>query len=96
MKEVMKANVIDDDKILKPVHRNCKNKDKILRLSWLSASNPINDSRWRNLDHMEYLDQLIPCEVELIKRLSFLRRSFQHITQIKGISNLSAILIILR
>ena len=30
MKEVMKSNVIDDDKILKLVHKNCKNKDKIL------------------------------------------------------------------
>ena len=29
MKEVMKSNVIDDDKILKLVHKNCKNKDKI-------------------------------------------------------------------
>lgn len=44
---------------------------------------------------MEYLDQLIDsCEVELIKRAYPFRRSFQHITQIKGISALSAILII--
>ena len=96
MKEVMKSNVIDDDKILKLVHKNCKNKDKIL--DSLHGYRIESDQRFKmekSLDHMEYLDQLIDsCEVELIKRAYPLRRSFQHITQIKGISALSAILII--
>ncbi len=96
MKEVMKSNVIDDDKILKLVHKNCKNKDKIL--DSLHGYRIESDQRFKmekSLDHMEYLDQLIDsCEVELIKRAYPFRRSFQHITQIKGISALSAILII--
>lgn len=96
MKEVMKSNVIDDDKILKLVHKNCKNKDKIL--DSLHGYHIESDQRFKmekSLDHMEYLDQLIDsCEVELIKRAYPFRRSFQHITQIKGISALSAILII--
>ena len=49
----------------------------------------------KSLDHIEYLDQLInSCEAELIKRAYPIRESFQHITQIKGISALSVILII--
>lgn len=47
------------------------------------------------LDHMECLDQLInSCEAELFKRAYPMRESFQHITQIKGISALPAIFII--
>ena len=60
MKEVMKSNVIDDDKILKLVHRNCKNKDKIL--DSLHGYHIESDQRFKmekSLDHMEYLDQLI-------------------------------------
>ena len=96
MKEVMKSNVIDDDKILKLVHKSCKNKDKIL--DSLHGYRIESDQRFKmekSLDHMEYLDQFIDsCEVELIKRAYPFRRSFQHITQIKGTSVLSAILII--
>src|SRR5699024_9063725 len=96
MKEVMKSNVIDDNKNIKLVHKNCKNKDKIL--DSLHGYRIESDQRFKmekSLDHMEYLDQLIDsCEVELIKRAYPFRRSFQHITQIKGISALSAILII--
>ena len=96
MKEIMKSNVIDDDKILKLIHKNCKNKDKIL--DSLHGYHIESDQRFKmekSLNHMEYLDQLIDsCEVELIKRAYPLRGAFQHITQIKGISALSAILII--
>lgn len=49
----------------------------------------------KSLNYMEYLDQMIDsCEVELIIHAYPLRNSFQHITQIKGINALSAILII--
>ena len=96
MKEVMRSNVIDNDKILKLIHRNCKNKDKIL--DSLHGYHTESDQRFKMekpLNHMEYLDQMIDsCEVELIKRAYPLRNSFQHITQIKGINALSAILII--
>lgn len=96
MEEVMKANVIDDDKILKLIHKNCKNKDKIL--DSLHGYRIESDQRFKlekSLDHMECLDQLIDsCEAELIKRAYPLRDSFQHITQIKGISALSAILVV--
>ena len=96
MKEVMKPNVIDDDKILKLIHKNCRNKDKIL--DSLHGYHIEADQRFKmekSLNHMEYLDQLInSCEAELVKRAYSLRESFQHIIQIKGISSLSAILII--
>lgn len=96
MKEVMNSNVVDDDKILKLVHGNCKNKNKIL--DSLHGYHIESDQRFKmekSLNHMEYLDQMISlCEVELVKRAYPLRKSFQHITQIKGISALSAILII--
>ena len=49
----------------------------------------------KSLNYMEYLDQMIDsCEVELIIHAYPLCNSFQHITQIKGINALSAILII--
>lgn len=93
MKEVMKSNVIDDDKILMLVHKNCKNKDKIQ--DSLHGYHIESDQRFKikkSLDHMEYLDHLInSCEAELFKRAYPLRESFQHITQIKGISALSTI-----
>ncbi len=67
MKEVMKSNVIDDDKILKLIHKNCKNKDKIL--DSLYGYRIESDQRFKmkkSLDHMEYLDQHInSCEVVL-------------------------------
>ena len=82
--------------VMKLIHNNCKNKDKIL--DSLHGYRIESDQRFKmkkSLDHMEYLDQLIDaCEAELIKRAYPLRESFRHITQIKGISALSAILII--
>ena len=47
------------------------------------------------LDHMEYLDEMIKaCEAEMVKRAMPLFDRFLHITDIKGISSLSAIIII--
>lgn len=63
MKEVMKSNVIDDDKILKLVHKNCKNKDKIL--DSLHGYRIESDQRFKmekSLDHMEYLDPELQVE----------------------------------
>lgn len=96
MKEVMKSKTIDDNEIRKLIHRNCKNKDKILDA--LHGYHIESDQRFKmekSLNHMEYLDKLIQdCEAELIKRAYPLRNSFQHIVEIKGINALSAILIV--
>ena len=56
----MKSNVIDDDKILKLVHKNCKNKDKILdSLHGYRIESAQRFKMEKSLDHMEYLDQLM-------------------------------------
>ena len=96
MKELMQSEVIEDDKILKLIHKNCKDKDKIL--DSLQGYRIESDQRFKMdtvMNHIEYLDkQIQACEAELIKRAYPLRDYFQHITHIKGISALSAILIV--
>lgn len=96
MKELMRSEVIEDDKILKLIHKNCKDKDKIL--DSLQGYRIESDQRFKMdtvMNHIEYLDkQIQACEAELIKRAYPLRDYFQHITHIKGISALSAILIV--
>lgn len=96
MQELMSSETIDDDKILSLIHKNCKNKDKIL--DSLKGFHIETDQRFKMenvLDHITYLDrQIKACEAELIKRAYPLRDYFQHITQIKGINALSAIIII--
>lgn len=96
MKEIMTSEVIDDDKILKLVHKNSKNKGKLL--DSLHGYHIESDQRFkmeRSLRHMEYLDEMIKaCEAEMIKRAMPLYDRFIHITDIKGIGALSAIIII--
>lgn len=96
MKEVMNSDVIDDDTIFKLIHKRCKNKDKIL--DSLHGFHIESDQRFKmdqSLNHMEYLNKMISsCEVELVKRAYPFRNSFNHITEIKGITSLSAILIV--
>lgn len=96
MKELMNSEVIDDDKILKLVHKNSKNKGKLLDA--LHGYHIEADQRFkmeRSLRHMEYLDEMIKaCEAEMIKRAMPLYDRFIHITDIKGIGALSAIIII--
>lgn len=78
MKEAMSSNVIDDDKILKLIHKNCKNKDKILdSLHGYHIESYARFKMEKSLNHIEYLNQMIDsCEVELIKRVYPLRNFF--------------------
>lgn len=96
MKEVLQSDIISDDKILKCVHSNCKNKDKIL--DSIKNCNIETDQRFKmseSMNHMEELQQHIDhCEIEMIKRAASMFDQFMHITQIPGISTLSAILMI--
>lgn len=97
MNEVLESEVIDDEKILKCIHRNCKNKDKILE----SVKNCTieTDQRFKMNKSMNHIEQLQVhinnCEVEMFKRAAPMFDQFMHITEIPGISELSAMLIIL-
>lgn len=96
MNEVLESEVIDDEKILKCIHRNCKNKDKILE----SVKNCTieTDQRFKMNKSMNHIEQLQVhinnCEVEMFKRAAPMFDQFMHITEILGISELSAVLII--
>ena len=96
MKEVLESDVIDDEKILKCIHGSCKNKDKIL--DSIKNSKIESDQRFKMNESMNHMDELQVhinhCEIEMIKRASPMFDQFMHITQIPGISTLSAILII--
>ena len=96
MKEVLESEIIEDDKILKCIHGSCKNKDKILDA--IKHCHIESDQRFKMNESMSHLEELQihinNCEIEMIKRASRMFDSFMHITQIPGISTLSAILII--
>ena len=96
MKEVLESNIIEDEKILKCIHGSCRNKDKVLDA--IKNCHIETDQRFKineSMTHMEELQVHINnCEVEMIKRASPLFDQFMHITEIPGISTLSAILII--
>lgn len=64
MKEVMKHNVIDDDKILNLIHKNCKNKNKIL--DSLHGYRSESDQRFKmkkSLNHIKYINQFMRSEI---------------------------------
>lgn len=96
MKEVLDSDIINDEKILKLIHGGCKNKDKIL--DSLHNCNIESDQRFKmeeSMHHMQELQEHIKqCEIEMVKRASPFFDQFMHITQLPGISTLSAILII--
>ena len=96
MKEVLESDIIEDEKILKCIHRSCKNKDKIL--DSIKHCNIETDQRFKmneSMTHMEELQVHIDnCEIEMMKRAAPMFDRFMHITQLPGISTLSAILII--
>ena len=96
MKEVLESDIIEDEKILKCVHGLCKNKDKIL--DSIKHCNIETDQRFKmneSMTHMEELQVHIDnCEIEMMKRAAPMFDQFMHITQLPGISTLSAILII--
>ena len=72
MKEFLKLDVIDDDRILKCVHGDCKNKDKIL--DPLKNCNIKTDQRFKMNESMNHIEELQVhinnCEIEMIKRTS--------------------------
>jgi hypothetical protein len=96
MNELLSSQTIDDDKILKLIHKKCKNKDKILDA--IHGLNMTPDQEFKlkiAKKHMNQLDVYISaCEVEMIKRAYPMRNTFEHIVQIKGIRPLVAVIII--
>lgn len=96
MNELLSSQTIDDEKILKMIHKNCKNKDKILdSIHGLDISSDQEFKLKITKKHMDQLDMYIDaCEVEMVKRAYSMRNAFEHIVQIKGIRPLAAIIII--
>lgn len=96
MQEIMSSDTIDNEKISKLIHKSCKNKDKILDA--LHGFNIESDQMFKlnqSHNHIEYLDEMIDaCEIEMVKRAYPMKDSFQHITQLGGISAISSIIII--
>lgn len=89
-------NVITDEDLARLVHKNCKNTDKLLDA--IHGCRIESDTRFKMEEiskHKEELDlHITSCYLELVKRASVFFSQFLHITEIKGISFLSAILII--
>lgn len=96
MKEVMTSKTIDDQKILSLVHGRCKNKDKVLDA--IHGCEIHSDQRFKITEcqtHMDELDKHIDnCEAEMFKRAIPFMNDFIHITELPGISLMSAIMII--
>lgn len=96
MTEVLSSEVIDDEKILKLVSNKCKNKDKILDA--IKNSNIESEQRFKMDEAMTHLDELQVhinnCEVEMVKRVAPMLDQFMHITDLDGITFLSAIMIV--
>lgn len=94
--ELLSSQTIDDDKILKLIHKKCKNKDKILDA--IHGLNMTPDQEFKlkiAKKHMDQLDVYISaCEVEMIKRAYPMRNAFEHIVKIKGIRPFAAVIII--
>ena len=70
MKEVLSSSTIDDDTILKLLHKGCKHKDDIL--ASIKDTNITSDQRFKLNEassHMNELDKHIrSCETEMVKR----------------------------
>lgn len=85
MNELLSSQTIDDGKILKLIHKKCKNKDKILDA--IHGLNMTPDQEFKlkiAKKHMDQLDMYISaCEVEMIKRAYPMRNAFEHIVQIR-------------
>lgn len=96
MNEVIDSEEIDEDKIVKLIHKRCKNKDKII--DSLKGFNIESDQLFKMkecLQHIQYLDKAIEkCENELYIRSLPYADIIQNIITIKGITYLSAVLII--
>ena len=89
-------NTLTDEDLLKLVHKNCKKKDKLFAA--IHNCRIESDTRFKMIEirkHKEELDQHIrACLLELVKRAMPFYGQFLHITEMDGISFLSAILIV--
>ena len=89
-------NKLTDEDLLKLVHRSCKKKDQLLAA--VRGCRIESDSRFKMVEiqkHKEELDRHIhACFLELVKRAMPFFSQFLQITEMAGISFLSAILII--
>ena len=89
-------NRISDEDLLKLIHKSCKKKDKLLDA--VRGCRIESDQRFKMIEiqkHKEELDQYITnCYVEMFKRATPFFHQFLHITELVGLSVLSAILII--
>lgn len=89
-------NSISDEDLLKLIHKSCKKKDKLLDA--VRGCRIESDQRFKMTEiqkHKEELDQHITnCYVEMFKRATPFFHQFLHITELVGLSVLSAILII--
>ena len=89
-------NSISDEDLLKLIHKSCKKKDKLLDA--VRGCRIESDQRFKMIEiqkHKEELDQHITnCYVEMFKRATLFFHQFLHITELVGLSVLSAILII--
>ncbi len=89
-------NRISDEDLLKLIHKSCKKKDKLLDA--VRGCRIESDQRFKMTEiqkHKEELDQHITnCYVEMFKRATPFFHQFLHITELVGLSVLSAILII--
>ena len=89
-------NSISDEDLLKLIHKSCKKKDKLLDA--VRGCRIESDQRFKMIEiqkHKEELDQHITnCYVEMFKRATPFFHQFLHITELVGLSVLSAILII--
>ena len=96
MKEVLSSDTIDDDKIRKLIHKNCKKADLIL--DSLHGYKIESDQRFKMetaQSHMEELNKHIEaCETEMVKRAYPMSDQFIHISHMTGISLFSSIIII--
>jgi transposase len=95
MDEVLKSDVLNDDKILSVVHSRCKNKNKVLDAVHGSKISP--DQRFKMADISKHLNQLKDHRdsifAQLLLRLKDKMEKILKLTTIPGISVLSAILI---
>jgi transposase len=87
---------LTDEDLMKLVHKSCRKKDQLLAAIHGCRIN--SDSRFKMVEiqkHKEELDQHISaCVLELVKRAAPFFSQFLHITEMAGISFLSAILIV--
>lgn len=99
MKAIVEAEDIDklsDEDILKLLHSNCKKKDKVLDA--IRGAHLESDTRFKISEISKHKEELAAhiqaCLSEMFKRAQPFLNQFLHITEITGISLISAILII--